>query len=258
MRRVGMLVMLLPACFTIPEYDGPGSSMDEDGDGIEDLQDQCPHINSAGAPQADSDNDGVGNGCDPDPGMQDIHVFYGFGAFNIGDLSTTGRVQPNDSFVEIGATGTDAYNGVTSDRALSTTQIDVRFLAIESVDTVDGGFGLRLGNYGPGDDDAGFCKIDLEPPDRLQLTATYKSPISGSTRSMTSGVTDLPFAGASGHLRGTLVGTELTCLIDQLATEHSPISISVTLDEPAVPGTPGGYARNSIVGLEYLFIVGLP
>jgi hypothetical protein len=252
--------MLLPACFTIPDYDGPlgPAASDEDGDGIPNAQDQCPIVNAAGAPQVDSDNDGLGNACDPNPGLQDVHVFYGFDSYSIEDLSTTGRIEPSDSFVEIGITGTDAYNGVTSERTLSKTQVDIRFQVVESMDTVDGGLGVRLGRYGPSDDDAAFCKIDLEPPDRLQLTASYKSSI--TTRSMMT-LTDEPFALTTGHLRGTLAGMELTCLIDQLSPEHAPISISVLLTtppDPAAPGTAGAYARNSRMNVEYLFITGLP
>ena len=44
---------------------------DEDGDGIPDVSDFCPHI--ANAMNLDSDGDAVGDICDPDPGTPIQH-----------------------------------------------------------------------------------------------------------------------------------------------------------------------------------------
>ena len=44
--------------------DGGPIGHDEDGDGVPDLVDDCPHIPG---PQADRDGDGVGDACDPEP-----------------------------------------------------------------------------------------------------------------------------------------------------------------------------------------------
>lgn len=50
---------------------------DEDGDGVEDGCDNCPHV--AQTSFDDDDQDGVGDGCDPDPGRRDTQLqFFGF------------------------------------------------------------------------------------------------------------------------------------------------------------------------------------
>lgn len=55
---------------------GAGAEHDEDGDGILDACDLCPHL--AGF-DVDPDGDGVGSACDPDPAMPNrIAFFEGF------------------------------------------------------------------------------------------------------------------------------------------------------------------------------------
>ncbi len=47
---------------------------DEDGDGIADLIDNCPHV--ANTDQADMDGDGVGDVCDPNPTVARDHLVF--------------------------------------------------------------------------------------------------------------------------------------------------------------------------------------
>jgi hypothetical protein len=69
---------------------------DEDGDGIPDSQDPCPHV--AGT-TLDSDNDGVGDDCDPNPTTPTEH-WVKFATMQTGDIAfddISGFVQEADS-----------------------------------------------------------------------------------------------------------------------------------------------------------------
>ena len=71
---------------------------DEDGDGIDDACDVCPHI--ANPDQADRDGDGVGDVCDPNPDMPIDHIAL-FDPFT--------AMLPQWSFE--GSSGTYTYTG---------------------------------------------------------------------------------------------------------------------------------------------------
>lgn len=57
-------LMLLVGCGRVG-FDATCVGHDEDGDGIADACDVCPHVPDPG--QLDSDGDGVGDACDPEP-----------------------------------------------------------------------------------------------------------------------------------------------------------------------------------------------
>ena len=96
---------------------------DEDGDGVDDASDGCPHL--AGT-QTDRDNDGVGDACDPNPDtpIDRIAMFDGFAHANaawtwsgaaapafVGDalvVDTTGD-RPLIGSLPATATGDDLY-----------------------------------------------------------------------------------------------------------------------------------------------------
>ncbi|HEU0032286.1 MAG TPA: hypothetical protein VFQ53_16760 [Kofleriaceae bacterium] len=81
MRAAFVTLPLLAGCQLVFPLDGPGEKTtlqhDEDGDGIPDVDDLCPHVN--GAAQADGDKDGIGDECDPFPiDGSDEHHFFAF------------------------------------------------------------------------------------------------------------------------------------------------------------------------------------
>lgn len=104
--RVGLIIVTVAACST-PPFSGSLDSPDvhdEDGDGIPDADDPCPHLAGPMA-KHDSDGDGVGDACDPspnDPG--DSKRFYSF-ADRVEDLYIDGAVRPVRDAIEIGTLG---------------------------------------------------------------------------------------------------------------------------------------------------------
>src|SRR5207248_2629145 len=74
---------------------------DEDGDGVDDVCDNCPGI--ANADQADIDSDGVGDACDPAPHTcgDRLARFISFAELNASDdfsPKTNVSIQPGDRF----------------------------------------------------------------------------------------------------------------------------------------------------------------
>src|SRR5580698_1463186 len=72
-RRCALASVLVAACGRVG-FDAENLH-DEDGDGVPDIRDNCPHLPNAD--QLDSDGDGVGDVCDPEPTIprQSIALF---------------------------------------------------------------------------------------------------------------------------------------------------------------------------------------
>jgi len=96
------------------QADGPGADAiscthDEDGDGVLDCVDVCPHI--ADATQQDSDSDGVGDICDPDlGGANQILAFVAF--TEAGSLVLTGDDTLQETGEKLHLDGTGRTVGV--------------------------------------------------------------------------------------------------------------------------------------------------
>ena len=141
MIRAALLLALLGGCQVILGLDqvgaGSGSGTcgpqahDEDGDGVPDCMDVCPGI---AGDQADSDHDGVGDMCDPQPGKQDMLVkFYAFD--NPDDLA---QFTPMGGhwFVQDDALVNDETTSNMEDQLIEGTTRDLP-IAIEAGVTVD-------------------------------------------------------------------------------------------------------------------------
>jgi len=93
---------------------------DEDGDGIPDAQDPCPHV---AGDTADADGDGVGDACDPNPSTPTEHwvMLATMQAGDTGFDDVTGFTQEADS-IRIGGS---VFPNVTL--ALANDRIDMGF-----------------------------------------------------------------------------------------------------------------------------------
>lgn len=78
---------------------------DEDGDGVDDACDDCPHL--ADPAQIDSDGDGVGDVCDPEPAMprQQIVVFDPFTTLGAQWQASSGTTVSGDRLFLDGQNG---------------------------------------------------------------------------------------------------------------------------------------------------------
>src|SRR5215207_6251539 len=74
-----------------PLIPGESTTNDEDGDGLADAADLCPHtgVNT----RADADDDGIGDDCDPRPNSPDERHFFAFVDGDLGALTTIGFVK---------------------------------------------------------------------------------------------------------------------------------------------------------------------
>jgi hypothetical protein len=177
--RPWCLVVLLSGCGRIG-FDGlvpvdgiPGdvtacvqTSHDEDGDGIDDGCDVCPHI--ADPAQADADGDRVGDVCDPEPAVarQRIVAFDPF--VNLaGWMVTSNEVAVGDEAILMGSTGL---------RRLRRAYAPGNDLFVVSATT--GAFGtgsqsillLSMDSPGPG---TYYCELFDDGNTKLQLTYTF-------------------------------------------------------------------------------------
>jgi hypothetical protein len=101
--RVVALLVALVACGRLdfaertPDATPVAVGHDEDGDGIPDPMDPCPHVAMGGT--TDTDGDGVGDACDPNPTVPSEH-WVKFATMQAGDTAfddITGFTQEADS-----------------------------------------------------------------------------------------------------------------------------------------------------------------
>ena len=122
-RIVAAAALALAACGRLHFEDTPDAVLghDEDGDGIPDVDDPCPHVPGD---RADRDGDGVGDACDPNPDTP-TESFLIFATMQPGDnpfdSGTTGFVQDADDLDSVGSTAPSIT------RSLGTARIDIGF-----------------------------------------------------------------------------------------------------------------------------------
>lgn len=149
---------LAPAC----------AGHDEDGDGVPDVCDVCPHIADD---QADRDGDGVGDACDqhPDDAIDHIAFFDPFVA--AGDVWTFRQSQPTYSGedLEIDATPKDVYFAANYPHppASGSYLFGAEIVAVNAAKSQlsISGFAGEGGYY--------YCELDAEGAGNTALAQTY-------------------------------------------------------------------------------------
>lgn len=116
--RWWLLVALLAGCGRVA-FD-PLQGHDEDGDGLLDFEDPCPHV---AGDAADRDGDGVGDACDPNPDVPTEH-FLVFATMQPGDQpfdDASGFTQEPDALAFAG----NIYPAIS--HVVGTARIDIGF-----------------------------------------------------------------------------------------------------------------------------------
>lgn len=235
-RVAALLALLAPACGRIDfaavasrdgSLDGSASAAcvptghDEDGDGIDDACDDCPHL--ANPDQADRDGDGVGDVCDPHP-EQPIDRIALFDPFTSrlpvwtfhGPVTYSGDAIAIDAkggaweAVLAGTPGNDVYTFGGHVTSIGTGVQQIAFLIAPTFD-----------------DPAGYyCELFENGADELQLTYTFDN-----NTYFHDGSSSEP----------SLSGADVT-----LTLAHAPPHMTCTAEVAATPGTAGGTIPSGI------------
>lgn len=134
---------LVAGCQLVFPLEGPDAALpDEDGDGIPDVDDLCPHIK--GGSQTDDDKDGVGLACDPHPfddAVLDRSLFFAFhgGDYDPSLLELIGTADALDEAIAIGDPAGEPTWLLTTEafpaNANTEIQIEVGFVIVSAGDT---------------------------------------------------------------------------------------------------------------------------
>ncbi|MDB4957479.1 MAG: hypothetical protein JWO36_5048 [Myxococcales bacterium] len=121
-----MLYAVVSACLVVAgcgrfDFDELPPEHDEDGDGIPDVSDPCPHV--AGG-YADRDGDGVGDACDPNPDVP-TESFRVFATLMPGDNPFTDAAAFEQQADAVHFSGDTA--GMSLEGTLATARIDIGF-----------------------------------------------------------------------------------------------------------------------------------
>jgi hypothetical protein len=197
---------------------------DEDGDGIDDSCDGCPHLSDAS--QLDQDGDGVGDACDPRVAVAGDSIAF-FDAFVVQD----------PGWIRTGILGTYTGDSIVADTRLN-RKFAFRRAYAQGVDTVvlGGVFGdvtpatdrqVTVGIVGTGSSSY-YCELQGAPPDgKLGLTYTFD----GDNYNVIA------------HSDGAAIGNGPFQL--SLANRYPGVTCSTTwpIDDPSIEGTlPGGFS----------------
>ena len=215
-----------------PPGDGPaadaflcigGTTHDEDGDGIRDFCDVCPHI--ADPDQADTDGDRVGDACDPEPTnpRQSIIVFDPFVSID-SSWTNAGATLGSDEIT------IDARGGISGEIYRNIAPTHDLFIIGATTGAADTGtyhVSLVTRATGPGNA-VSYCEIyDTGAASETQFTWTLDGSTYMHGTSAAWGATRL--ANGSGTFAYDLGATEVTCTSEWPATHAGAAARPLTI-----------------------------
>jgi hypothetical protein len=255
-----LVLLALPACYSIPPFAGPDlggdggadsdarvdarpSTHDEDGDGLFDDKDPCPHLPAV---QSDSDQDGIGNDCELDPAASgELVRFYAFdGEPYLMKSGLHSQIDP-DTYDVGGVGGAEAYLAPAD--TFRSVRIDIAFMVVSSPNSqiTELGVVTAAADYR---NDAGYgCFADA-----FSSTFVARDPsVTRDTKSLTA-----PVAGLTGTLSATrFANGAFTCTL----TPNGGMGQTVTFTPT---GSESGFvsvkAADLVLRLRYIYIVGRP
>jgi len=212
------MLLVLAACGRVDFEARSCLGHDEDGDGVADACDVCPHLADD---QADRDGDGVGDACDPHPDDAIDHLAY-FDPFT----------APDDIWLFRESTPTYLGDDLDLDATPEGTYFAARFqmppgtgtfvYGAEIVAVDPGKAQLSLSAYqGPG---YYYCELDAEAGQGTQLAQTYTRDNASYDRLAMADAADL----APGELTMALTTSPAT-----FTCATSWVAAGLTSDVPA-------------------------
>jgi hypothetical protein len=236
MRVAGLAV--LAAC-SVPPFAGH----DEDGDGVADIADPCPHLANA---DQDTDGDGIGDACDPYPHTPGDHMFFYSFATGTDDLVLdSGGVAALDA-LELGSVG-NATESAFVQHSFTSVRVEIGF-EIVTVGTAamfrELGIRTMRSDINTNDD---ACLVGQALADSTSHLEAQEPPVFAPV--------PLPVTldQVSGHMLVTQIDGVYRCAIDGVAGVPAT---STSLNPTFTFGRAGISADGIIVRLHYLFVAG--
>lgn len=241
-------VALVSAC-SIPPFAGH----DEDGDGIRDEDDPCPHIAGPDG-SIDSDGDGIGDACDPAPNDPGDHkLFYAF-AGGHGDLYVDGVVADADDAIDIGTRSGDTTSFAWVPDEFTDVRVDIAFEVIGfDVGNASSYNELSLRSGHPPSQVIGSGLSHLCDVGRMDDATSYHDD-GDANSSFEFHILQIPYDGFTGHLSVTQ-HLGYRCTLDGVAG-LDPSTLHPSNAPMYVTGQVGVSAHNVIARIRYLFVAG--